>query len=94
MREALLGGPRLEQHRQAFLEACIGVGHRNVEAGEFVVAVTFADAEIQAATGKQVESGGLFCEQDGVVPWQHDHRGAEAQRAGAGAEPGQQVQRR
>ena len=68
--------------------------HRDAEAGEFVVAVAFADAEIQPAAGQQVDGRRLFGQQHGIVPGQHDHRRAQPQRRGPGADPGQQVQRR
>ena len=62
--------------------------------GELVVAVAAADPEIEPAAGQQVEGRGLLGKQYRVVPGQHDDRGAEPQPAGAGAEPGQQVERR
>src|SRR5205085_11097662 len=67
--------------------------HWDAEAGELVVAIALADAEIEPAAGQQVEGGGLFGQENRVVPGQDRHRGAEAERGGAGADPGQQVQR-
>ena len=65
----------------------------NAEAGEFVVPIAFADAEIEPPAGQQVDRGGLFGEQHRIVPGQHDDRGAEPQGGGFGADPAQQVQR-
>ena len=78
----------------ALVEARIGLLHRHAEPGELVVAVALADAEIEPSAGQQIECGGLLGQQHRVVPRQHQHRGAEPQMAGAGAEPGQQVEAR
>ena len=94
MREALLRRPRLQQHLERFLEPRVGFLHRHVEAGEFVVAIAFADAEIEPPARQQVQRRRLLGQQHGIVPGQHDHRGAQPQRSRACAEPGQQVQRR
>src|SRR5215472_18070851 len=68
--------------------------HIDAEAGEFVVAVAFADAEIEPSARQQIERRGLFCEQDRVMPGQHEHGRAEPQRRGARAEPGQEIEAR
>ena len=83
----------MQDHADRFLEPRVGFFHRHGEAGEFVVAVAFADAEIQPSARQQIQRRRLLGQQHGVVPGQHDHRGAEPQRAGAGAEPGEQVER-
>src|SRR5262247_3281441 len=66
-----------------------GLRHGHGEAGELVVAVALADPEVEAAAREQVERRGLLGQQHGVVPGQHDDRGAEPQRRGARADPGQ-----
>jgi hypothetical protein len=58
------------------------------------MAVAFADPEIEPSTGQEVECRGLLSEKDRVVPGQHQHGGAEAERCRARGEPGQQLQRR
>ena len=54
------------------------------------MAIALADAEIEPAAGQQVDGRGLLGEQHRVVPGQHHHGGADAQRLGAG---GTQVSR-
>ena len=78
----------------AFVEARIRLLHGDAESGEFVVPVSLADAEIDPATREQVEGSDLLGQQHGIMPGQHQHRGAEAQRRGACPNPGQQVQAR
>src|SRR5262249_48299303 len=63
----------------------------DAEAGEFVVAVALADAEIEPPAGEEIERRRLFGEQHRVVPREHQHSSAQAQGRGAGTEPGQQV---
>ena len=87
-------GPRLEHDLQRFLESRLGLLHGNAEAGELVVPVALADAEVEPAVGQQVERGGLLGQQHRVVPGQRHDGGAQAQRGGAGADPGQEIQRR
>src|SRR5262249_83847 len=94
MRERPIGSPCLEDHLKAFVEACVGFLHLHAEAGEFVVVVTLADAEIEPAAGEEIERSRLLGQQYRIVPGQHDDRGAETQPACACAKPGQQVQRR
>ena len=94
MREALVRGPGLDDQREAFLEALVGLLHRDAEARELVVAVALADAEFEPAAGQQIDGGRLLGEQHRVVPGQHHHGGAEPQRLGARREPGQQVEAR
>jgi hypothetical protein len=84
----------LGDHRERFVETRIGLCHIDAEASEFVVAIALADAEIEPAAGQQVQGRGLFGEQYRVVPRQHQDGGAEAQRRGARAKPGQQVEAR
>ena len=91
--EPLVRRPRLGDDVDRFLEPRFGLLHRDAEADELVVAVALADAEIQPSAGQQVHRRRLLRQQHGVVPRQHDHRRAEAKRARAGADPGQQVER-
>ena len=74
------------------VEARVGLLHRDAEARELVPAIALADAEIEPSAGQQVKRRGLLGQQDRVVPRQDQHGGAEAQRRGARAEPGQQVE--
>ena len=89
-----LRGPRLEDQCEAFLEALVGLLHRNAEARELVVAVALADAEFEPAAGEQIDGRGLLGQQHRIVPRQHHHRGAEPQRRGARRHPGQQIEAR
>jgi hypothetical protein len=83
VREASGRGPRPDDHGQGLLETRFGLLHRDAEALELVVAITLADAEIEAPAGQQVERRRLLGEQHRVVPRQHQHGGAEPQRRGA-----------
>src|SRR5262249_11940117 len=94
MRERLVRGPRFDKYVEAFVKPRAGLIHVDAKAAELVVAIAAADAEIEPAAGEQVKRRGLLGEQYRVVPGQHDDRGAEAKGRGAGAKPGQQVERR
>ena len=94
VREALVAGPRLQDHGERFLEALVGLRDRNAEAGKLVVPIALADAELEPPVREQVNGGGLLGEQHRVVPRQHQHRGAEPQRRGARRHPGEQVEAR
>ena len=91
--EPLVRRPRLGDDVDRFLEPRFGLLHRNAEADELVVPVSLADAEIQPSARQQVHRRRLLRQQHRVVPRQHDHRRSETQRARAGADPGQQVER-
>ncbi len=74
------------------LKRRIGFLDRQTEAGELVVAVALADAEIEPAAGQQVDGRGLLGDQHRIVPRQHQHGSAEPQRLGLGRHPGEQRQ--
>ncbi len=57
------------------------------------MAVAFSDPEIEPSTGHEIEGCGLLGEQNWVVPGQHQHGGAEAERRRARGEPSQKLQR-
>jgi hypothetical protein len=76
----------------SFVEARVGLLHRDAETRKLVVTVAFSDAEIEPAAGEEIECRRLFGQQHRVVPGQHDNRGAEPQPSGACAEPGQQAE--
>ena len=92
VREALARHERLGHHLDRFLEPRLGLLRRNAEAGELVVPVALADAEIEPAAGNQIERRRLLGQQHRIVPGQHDHGGAEPQRGGAHGERGLQHQ--
>ena len=94
MREALIGGPRLENDLKSLVEARVGLFLRDAEAREFGVAVALADAEVEPPAREKVDGGSLLGEQNRIVPGQHDHGGAEAQRPGARGGPGQEIEAR
>src|SRR5437763_1278446 len=77
MRERLVRGPRLDDDVEAFVEPRVGLVHIDAEAGEFIVAVALADAEIEPAAGQEIEGRGLLGEQYRVVPRQNDDGSAE-----------------
>ena len=56
------------------------------------MAITFADAEIEAPAGQKIDGRGLFSEQHRVVPGQHQHRRAKPQGSGLCRHPGEQRQ--
>jgi hypothetical protein len=58
------------------------------------MAVALADAQVEPAAGHEVQRRGLLGEQDRVVPGQHQHGRAEAERRRPRGDPGQQLQRR
>ncbi len=78
--EALVGHPGFGDDVDGFLEPRLAFLHRNAEAGEFVVAVALADAEIQPPAGQQVDRRRLLGQQHRIVPRQHDHRRAQPDR--------------
>src|SRR5215831_2834916 len=90
----LVGRPCLEDDAEGLVEPRVGLFHRHTEPSEFIVSVALADAEIEPASGEEIESRRLFGQQDRIMPGQYDHGRSEPQPSGAGAEPGQQVERR
>jgi hypothetical protein len=93
MREPRARQPGFGDDLDRFLKARLGLLRRNSETLEFAVAVALADAEVEPATGNQVEGGRLLRQQHRIVPGQHNHRGAEPQRRGAHGKRGLQHQR-
>ena len=77
MRETLLGRPTFHDDVERFTKPCIGFRHGNAKTGEFIVAIAFADAEIEPAAGQKIDRGGLLGEQYRIVPRQHQDCGAE-----------------
>ena len=77
MRETLLRRPGLHDHVERFVEARIGLLDRQAKAGEFIVPVALADAEIEPATGQQIDGRRLFGDQNRVVPGQNQNRRAK-----------------
>src|SRR5262249_27332192 len=59
--------------------------------GDFVIAVAFAEAEIEPATRREIQGRGLLGQEHWVVPRQNDDRRAEPQCPCARAQPGQQI---
>ncbi len=92
VREALARRERLGHHLDRFLEPRLGLLRWNAEAGELVVPVALADAEIEPAAGDQIERRRLLGQQHRIVPGQHDDGGAKPQRGGAHGERGLQHQ--
>jgi hypothetical protein len=92
MGEAPFGSPRLEDNLQAFLEPLVGLLARDAE-GEFAVAISLANSEIEPTAREHVEGRGLLCEQHRIVPGQNHDGRAEAQGLGACCEVGQEAQR-
>ncbi len=92
MREALLRRPGLHDHVERFIEARVGFLDRQAEAGEFVVPIALADAEIEPAAGQQIDGRRLLGDQNRIVPGQNQNRRAEPQRLGLRRHPGEQRQ--
>ena len=84
--ERSVGGERAHQHVEHLLEARLGLGGRHGEACELVVAVAFADSEIEPAVREKIQGRNLLGKQHRVVPGQHQDRRAEAQARRAGRE--------
>ena len=60
--------PRLQDQTEGFLEDRSRVRHIDVEPVKLVIAVAFADAEIKAPIGNQIEGSCLLHQQDRIVP--------------------------
>src|SRR5215467_443217 len=93
MRERLARGPRLDDHVDRLLEAGVGLLDRHTETNEFIVPVPLADTEIEPPPRQEIEGCRLLRQQHGIVPRQYCYCRAQSQPAGAGAKPGQQVER-
>jgi hypothetical protein len=93
MGEASRTRPRLADHRHRLVEALGRLLGRNAKAGEFVSAVTLADAEIEAAVRQQIEGRRLLGDQDRIVPRQHNDGGAETYPLGSGGQIGEKAHR-
>ena len=90
MRKALLGGPGFDDHVERLVEARIGFRDRHAETVKLVVAVAFADTEIEPPAGEKIDGRRLLGKQHRIVPRQHQHRGAEPQCLGLRRQPGEQ----
>ena len=93
MREALLRSPRAQDDLKAFIKARIGFFERYGKAFELTVPTALTDSEIEPTARHEIKSRGLLGENYRIVPGQHHHRGAEAERAGTRSEPGEQGHR-
>src|SRR5262249_58600093 len=74
----------------ASFEARIGLVEWDREARELIIAITFANSEIEPALRQEVQSRGLLGQEHRIVPRQHHYGSAEPQRRGARREPRQQ----
>src|SRR6516164_6848730 len=90
VREALPRSPCFDDDRKRLLEARIGLVEWDREARELIVAITFADSEIEPALRQEVQGRGLLGQEHWIVPRQHHYGSAEPQRRGARREPRQQ----
>src|SRR5690242_11970741 len=86
MREPAALGKGADHHLERLVKSCLGLLRRDLKSLELAMAIAFADAEIEAATGNQIERCRLFREQHRVMPRQHHHRRAKAQTRGAHGE--------
>ena len=93
VREPLARRPCAGNDLDRLLVARVGLLPRNIEAHELVVAVALADAKIEPAARHHVDRRRLLGEQHRVVPRQHHHRAADAQRGRSHGKAGQQRQR-
>src|SRR4029077_2629267 len=93
VRKAFARGPGACHHFDRFLEARFGLLGCNLKSLEFAVAVTLADAKIEAATGQQIERRRLFGQQYRIVPRRHDPGRAKPQGRGAHGRGSEQHQR-
>lgn len=93
MGERRVGAERAHNDVEHLLEARLGVGGRQGEACELVVAIAFADAEIEAPARQEIEGRDLLGQQHRIVPRQHQDRRAEPQPRRARREVGQQRER-
>src|SRR5690349_3043192 len=84
----------MHEHIEYLLEAWLGLVGRHREACELVVAVAFADSEIEPAAREKIQSRNLLCKQHWVVPWQHKDRCAEAKARRTGCNKGQEGESR
>src|SRR5262245_14631419 len=82
--------PCFDDDRKRLLEARIGLVEWDREARELIVAITFADSEIEPAPRQEVQGRGLLGQEHRIVPRQHHYGSAEPQRRGARREPRQQ----
>src|SRR4029077_15118616 len=94
VRETFARSPGARHHFDRFLETRFGLFRRDLESLELAVPVALADAEIEAATGKQIERRGLFGQQHRIVPRRHDDGRAKPQRRRAHRQRGLEHQRR
>ena len=94
MREPLARQPGAGDDLDPLLEPRLGLGLRNLESGELVVAIALADAEIEPPAGDEIERRRLFRQQHRIVPRQHHHGGPHAQARSAHRQASEQHQRR
>ena len=94
VRKGLIRGERTHEHIEHLLEARLGLIGRHREACELVVAVAFADSEIEPAAREKIQGRNLLGKQHRIVPWQHKNRRAEAKARRTSRDKGQEGERR
>ena len=78
VREGLVRGERAHEHIESLLEARLGLSRRHGETCELVVAIAFADSQIEPAAREKIQGRHLLGKQYRIVPWQYENCGAEA----------------
>src|SRR6185295_6682189 len=94
VRKTLACRPGARQDLDGLVEASLRLVRRNLKALEFAVPVTLADPKVEPAMRQKIERGCFFGEQHRIVPWRHDHCGAEAQCCRAHSKRAEQHQGR
>src|SRR5260370_42059341 len=78
MGKSFLGGPGLYDDLEGFPIAFVRFFDRNAETTKLVLSIAAANTEIETPTRQEVEGRGLLSQENGIVPGQHRHRGAQA----------------
>ncbi len=92
--EGLIGAPRLQDHSQRLLEACLCLLWPHAEASELRMPVALSDTEVKTSPGEKIEGRRTLGQQHRVMPWQHEHRRSHPYRRRACGDPTKEIQRR
>ena len=81
-RKAILG-PRSANYLKSFFKQRLALFTRDAKSGKLFHAIAFANAQIQASIGKNIDRGRVFRDSERMLKRQDENESADANAAGA-----------